>query len=43
VSLSRPTLDDVFLAATGGRMAAAAERAAAEQERTPEPAGRGPA
>jgi ABC-2 type transport system ATP-binding protein len=42
VSVSRPTLDDVFLAATGGRMAAAAERTAAEeQERTPEPAGRG--
>ncbi|HEV8649093.1 MAG TPA: ATP-binding cassette domain-containing protein [Actinomycetes bacterium] len=41
VSLSRPTLDDVFLAATGGRMAAAAEREAAEQERVPEPAGRG--
>src|SRR6266545_4426952 len=42
VSVSRPTLDDVFLAATGGRMAAAAERAAEEEEeRTPEPAGRG--
>ncbi len=41
VSVSRPTLDDVFLAATGGRMAEAAGRAAAEQERTPEPAGRG--
>ena len=42
VSVSRPTLDDVFLAATGGRMAAAAERTAEEeQERTPEPAGRG--
>ncbi len=41
VSVSRPTLDDVFLAATGGRMADAAERAAAEEERTPEPAGRG--
>jgi ABC-2 type transport system ATP-binding protein len=40
VSVSRPTLDDVFLAATGGRMAEAAERAAAEEERTPEPAGR---
>ena len=40
VSVSRPTLDDVFLAATGGRMAAAAERTAAEEERTPEPAGR---
>jgi ABC-2 type transport system ATP-binding protein len=42
VSVSRPTLDDVFLAATGGRMAEKAERAAAEEEeRTPEPAGRG--
>jgi ABC-2 type transport system ATP-binding protein len=45
VSVSRPTLDDVFLSATGGRMAAAAERAATEEEeekdRTPEPAGRG--
>jgi ABC-2 type transport system ATP-binding protein len=43
VSVSRPTLDDVFLAATGGRMAerAEAERATAEEERTPEPAGRG--
>ena len=41
VSVSRPTLDDVFLAATGGRMAEAAERATAEEERTPEPAGRG--
>jgi ABC-2 type transport system ATP-binding protein len=41
VSVSRPTLDDVFLAATGGRMAAAAERAAEEEERAPEPAGRG--
>jgi ABC-2 type transport system ATP-binding protein len=41
VSVSRPTLDDVFLAATGGRMAAAAERAAGEDERAPEPAGRG--
>jgi ABC-2 type transport system ATP-binding protein len=41
VSVSRPTLDDVFLAATGGRMAEAAERPAAEEERTPEPAGRG--
>ncbi|HKE99739.1 MAG TPA: ATP-binding cassette domain-containing protein [Actinomycetes bacterium] len=41
VSVSRPTLDDVFLAATGGRMAAAAERADSdEQERVPEPAGR---
>ncbi|HEX8134057.1 MAG TPA: ATP-binding cassette domain-containing protein, partial [Actinomycetes bacterium] len=29
VSVSRPTLDDVFLAATGGRMAEKAERAAA--------------
>jgi ABC-2 type transport system ATP-binding protein len=42
VSVSRPTLDDVFLAATGGRMAEKAERAAeGEEERTPEPAGRG--
>jgi ABC-2 type transport system ATP-binding protein len=41
VSVSRPTLDDVFLAATGGRMAEKAERAAEEEERTPEPAGRG--
>jgi ABC-2 type transport system ATP-binding protein len=40
VSVSRPTLDDVFLAATGGRMAAAAERGDGEQERAPEPAGR---
>jgi ABC-2 type transport system ATP-binding protein len=40
VSVSRPTLDDVFLSATGGRMAAAAERTT-EPERTPEPAGRG--
>jgi ABC-2 type transport system ATP-binding protein len=40
VSVSRPTLDDVFLAATGGRMAEAAERPA-EEERAPEPAGRG--
>jgi ABC-2 type transport system ATP-binding protein len=41
VSVSRPTLDDVFLSATGGRMAEAAERPGAEEERTPEPAGRG--
>jgi ABC-2 type transport system ATP-binding protein len=41
VSVSRPTLDDVFLAATGGRMAAAGEREAAEDGRVPEPAGRG--
>jgi ABC-2 type transport system ATP-binding protein len=41
VSVSRPTLDDVFLAATGGRMADAAERSTAGEERTPEPAGRG--
>jgi ABC-2 type transport system ATP-binding protein len=40
VSVSRPTLDDVFLAATGGRMAAAAEPDAAAQQRTPEFAGR---
>jgi ABC-2 type transport system ATP-binding protein len=41
VSVSRPTLDDVFLAATGGRMAEKAERPAEDGERTPEPAGRG--
>jgi len=41
VSVSRPTLDDVFLAATGGRMAEKAERPAEEGERTPEPAGTG--
>jgi ABC-2 type transport system ATP-binding protein len=42
VSVSRPTLDDVFLAATGGRMAEKAEQAAAEEEeRAPEPAGTG--
>jgi ABC-2 type transport system ATP-binding protein len=41
VSVSRPTLDDVFLAATGGRMAEKAERPAEEEERAPEPAGRG--
>jgi len=29
ISVSRPTLDDVFLAATGGRMAAAGDGAAA--------------
>jgi ABC-2 type transport system ATP-binding protein len=40
VSVSRPTLDDVFLAATGGRMAAAAEPDAAAQQRAPEFAGR---
>ncbi len=43
VSVSRPTLDDVFLAATGGRMAAAAERSGTEEERSPELAGRGAA
>ena len=42
VSVSRPTLDDVFLAATGGRMAEAAERPA-DEEQAPEPAGRGAA
>jgi hypothetical protein len=41
VSVSRPTLDDVFLAATGGRMAAAAERDQEQEERVPEAAGRG--
>jgi ABC-2 type transport system ATP-binding protein len=41
VSVSRPTLDDVFLAATGGRMAAAAQDGEGDQERAPEPAGRG--
>jgi ABC-2 type transport system ATP-binding protein len=41
VSVSRPTLDDVFLAATGGRMAAADQDGQADQERTPEPAGTG--
>jgi ABC-2 type transport system ATP-binding protein len=41
VSVSRPTLDDVFLAATGGRMAEKAERAAEEAEQAPEPAGTG--
>jgi hypothetical protein len=41
VSVSRPTLDDVFLAATGGRMAERAEpEQARTEERTPEPAGR---
>jgi hypothetical protein len=46
--VSRPTLDDVFLAATGGRMAAAAEDGQAEdgqaedgQRRDQEPAGTG--
>jgi ABC-2 type transport system ATP-binding protein len=39
VSVSRPTLDDVFLAATGGRMAAADQDGEGGQERTPEPAG----
>jgi hypothetical protein len=43
VSVSRPTLDDVFLAATGGRMAEKAERPAEEEERTPEPVGGGAA
>jgi ABC-2 type transport system ATP-binding protein len=40
VSVSRPTLDDVFLAATGGRMATAAEPDTAMQQRAPELAGR---
>jgi ABC-2 type transport system ATP-binding protein len=43
VSVSRPTLDDVFLAATGGRMAAADSDGQGEdgQDREPEPAGSG--
>jgi hypothetical protein len=42
VSVSRPTLDDVFLAATGGRMAAAHEDGQGEDgQREPEPAGSG--
>jgi hypothetical protein len=45
VSVSRPTLDDVFLAATGGRMAAADQDGQGEdgqqREREPEPAGSG--
>src|SRR5918996_3068454 len=43
VSVSRPTLDDVFLAATGGRMAAADADGQGEdgQEREPETAGTG--
>ncbi|HEX3211422.1 MAG TPA: hypothetical protein VH016_02545, partial [Actinomycetota bacterium] len=42
VSVSRPTLDDVFLAATGGRMAAAHEDAQGEDgQREAEPAGTG--
>jgi ABC-2 type transport system ATP-binding protein len=42
VSVSRPTLDDVFLAATGGRMAAADQDGQGEdQAREPEPAGAG--
>jgi ABC-2 type transport system ATP-binding protein len=40
VSVSRPTLDDVFLAATGGRMAAADQDGQADQQRAPEPVGR---
>jgi hypothetical protein len=35
VSVSRPTLDDVFLAAIGGRMVESGQRTA-EEERTPE-------
>ena len=43
VSVSRPTLDDVFLAATGGRMASADADGESEdgQGRDPEPAGSG--
>ncbi|HEV2892615.1 MAG TPA: ABC transporter, partial [Actinomycetota bacterium] len=43
VSVSRPTLDDVFLAATGGRLAAADQDGQDEdaQGRDPEPAGAG--
>jgi ABC-2 type transport system ATP-binding protein len=43
VSVSRPTLDDVFLAATGGRMAAAHEDGQGEdgQAQDKEPAGSG--
>jgi ABC-2 type transport system ATP-binding protein len=43
VSVSRPTLDDGFLAATGGRMAAADQDGQGEegQGRDPEPAGTG--
>jgi ABC-2 type transport system ATP-binding protein len=42
VSVSRPTLDDVFLAATGGRMATAHEDAQGEDgQREAEPAGTG--
>jgi ABC-2 type transport system ATP-binding protein len=41
VSVSRPTLDDVFLAATGGRMAAAHEDGQGEGQPEPEPAGSG--
>jgi ABC-2 type transport system ATP-binding protein len=42
VSVSRPTLDDVFLAATGGRLAAAHEDAQGDDgQREPEPAGTG--
>jgi ABC-2 type transport system ATP-binding protein len=43
VSVSRPTLDDVFLAATGGRMAAAHEDGQGEdgQGREPEAAAAG--
>jgi hypothetical protein len=41
--VSRPTLDDVFLAATGGRMAAADQDGQSEdgQAREREPAGSG--
>src|SRR5215218_7326265 len=43
VSVSRPTLDDVFLAATGGRMAAADQDGQSEdgQDQDREPAGSG--
>jgi hypothetical protein len=43
VSVSRPTLEEVFLAATGGRMAAADQDGQGEdgQQREPEPAGSG--
>jgi ABC-2 type transport system ATP-binding protein len=41
VSVSRPTLDDVFLAATGGRMAAADGESEDGQALESEPAGSG--
>jgi ABC-2 type transport system ATP-binding protein len=40
ISVSRPTLDDVFLAATGGRLATATEKAAEEQRAKEAQAGR---